>query len=322
MLLVIGGAGSYYVWATGASGERTPVTVDIPEGSSTTAIGELLEERGVIRSALMFRVMSRMRGLGGSFAAGLYELTTNMPLNAVFDALGEGPVPPPSVTFAVPEGLRVEAVAKRAAEKLGLPEKGFLEAATSGRFRLPDYLPDGVETLEGFLFPKVYEFFPNPTIETVIERMLRQFQTEVEDLPWENAEALGVSRYEVVVIASLIEREALVPQDRGKISRVIYNRLAENHPLEIDASIQYLLGENRPILLVEREIESPYNTYLHAGLPPTPIASPGRASIEAALNPTPGDWFFYVVIDCETGEHGFTDKEGYSELFASAPDCV
>ena len=320
MLLVIGGAGGYYVVQTGASGQQEALSLEIPQGSTTSQIGELLEERSVIRSAFMFRVMARFRGLGGSIEAGRYELTTNMPLNAVFDALREGPAPIPTVTFGFPEGLRVDQVAGRAAKALGFTRKAFLNAA-AGEFSLSPYLPESAETLEGLLFPKVYEFFPNPKPRTVIERMLEQFRTEVADLPWANADELGVSPYEVVTIASLIEREARVEPDRAKIARVIYNRLAENHPLELDASIQYCLGDNRPILLVEREIDCAHNTYRNTGVGPTPIASPGRASLEAALSPAAGDWFFYVVIDCDTGEHGFANKEGGPALFASAPSC-
>ncbi|MEX2458259.1 MAG: endolytic transglycosylase MltG [Actinomycetota bacterium] len=320
MLLVIGGAGGYYLYATGASGDQEAVSLEIPEGSTTSQIADLLEERDVIRSALMFRVMARFRGLGGSIEAGRYELTTNMSLNAVFDTLGEGPVPIPTVTFGFPEGLRVDQVADRAAEQLGFTRKAFLNAA-NGELSLSPYLPESAETLEGFLFPKVYEFFPNPKPRAVIERMLQQFRIEAADLPWSNAEALGVSPYQVVTIASLIEREARVEPDRAKIARVIYNRLAEDHPLEIDATIQYCLRDNRPILLVEREIDCAHNTYGNAGVPPTPIASPGRASLEAALSPAEGDWFFYVVIDCDTGEHGFADKEDGPALFASAPSC-
>jgi peptidoglycan lytic transglycosylase G len=321
MLLVLGGAGGYYVWSTGApSGDHQPVSLEIPEGSTTSQIGELLEERSVIRSAFMFRVMARFRGLGGTLEAGAYELTTNMSINAVFEVLREGPLAPPTVTFGVPEGLRVDEVAARAADQLGFTKKAFLKAA-AGDFSLSPYLPESAETLEGFLFPKVYEFFPGPKPKTVIDRMLRQFRTEAAELPWANADELGVSPYEIVAIASLIEREARVEPDRAKIARVIYNRLAEDHPLEIDATIQYCLRENRPILLEEREIDCPHNTYRNAGVPPTPIANPGRASLEAALNPADGDWFFYVVIDCDTGEHGFANKEGGPALFASAPSC-
>ena len=310
MVVVIATLGGFYVYASGASGPQTALQFTVPEGATTSEVAELLEQKGVIRSSFLFRLLARFRDV--STQAGLYELSTNMNLAAVFDELNAGPVPPPSVTFAIPEGLRVDEIANRAAEQLGFTAEGFMKAARSGDFSLPPYLAEGTTSLEGFLFPKTYEFFPNPKPKAVIERMLDQFSTEVEDLPWSNADQFGLTPYQVVVAASLIEREARADEDRGKIARVIYNRLGIGQALEIDATIQYALGENRPITNDDKAIDSPYNTYQHTGLTPTPIAAPGLESIRAALEPTPGDWLYYLVVDPESGRHEFF--ETYDEF--------
>ena len=313
-VLAAGGAGGLYVYATGASGERTPLKVEIPQGSTTAEIAALLHDRGVIRSTLGFRLKARLDGIGEDLEAGLYELSTNMSVDEVLAVLLRGPAPPPSVTFGVPEGLRVEAVARRAAKALGFKEQAFLDLARGGTLSLPPYLPEGAGTVEGFLFPKTYEFALNPKPKAVIQRMLDQFAAEVDGLPWDRAEDFGLSHYEVVVVASLIEREARVDEDRGKIARVIYNRLEIGQALEIDATIQYALGENRPITNDDKAIDSPYNTYQHTGLTPTPIANPGLKSIEAALSPTPGEWLYYLTVD-DSGRHEFF--ETYAEFLAA-----
>jgi UPF0755 protein len=152
--------------------------------------------------------------------------------------------------------------------------------------------------------------------------LLSSFEEEVAGLPWERAEQLDVTPYDVVIIGSLIEQEARFAPDRRKIARVIYNRLKIGMALQIDATIQYARGSFEPILLKDREIESPYNTYLHAGLPPTPIGNPGRSSLDAALSPAQGNWLYYVLIDCDTGRHYFADSlSDFNRKVNSAPDC-
>jgi UPF0755 protein len=169
------------------------------------------------------------------------------------------------------------------------------------------YLPKGTKSVEGFLFPSTYDFLKDVKADDVVRRMLAEFEDQVKDLPWANAEALDVTKYEVVVAASLIEREARFDEDRGKIAAVIYNRLKKGMALQIDASVQYVLGSWGPITVKDRDLPSPYNTYLHAGLPPTPIASPGLKSIIAALTPAKANYLYYVVIDA-AGHHAFTNS--------------
>jgi UPF0755 protein len=253
--------------------------------------------------------MASLRGGGSDIKAGVYPMRTNMALSEAFLLLEDGPEDrTPTITLTIPEGFRVEQVADRIAEELDLKRRGFIDAATSGRFVLPPYLPEGTKTVEGFLFPETYQVRTSADAEDVIAIQLDQFRRVAEGLPWDRAETLGVTPYEIVIIASMIEEEARVPEDRAKIAAVIYNRLARGMNLEIDATVLYALGRHKErVLFADLEIDSPYNTYRNPGLPPTPIASPGQASLEAALQPADADFLYYVVIDKE-GRHAFTSS--------------
>lgn len=313
LLLIVVGAGGFYLWATGASGESRPVTVEIPEGATASEVAEILDTANVIRSGFAFRVAARLRGLGSSIGAGRYTLQTNMRLDDALDVLEAGPIVE-TVSLTIPEGLRLEQVAERFAE-VGVDGDEFLTEAKSGAHVLPPYLPEGSATVEGFLFPKTYDFVREVTADQVIQRLLDQFGEEVQTLDWKRADGLGLSPYEVVIVASLIEREARIEMDRPKISSVIRNRLRRGMLLQIDATVQYALPEHKSRLTYEDyEYPSPYNTYLNEGLPPTPIASPSLASLRAALHPADTDFLFYLVVDPGTGRHGFA--ETYEEFRA------
>ena len=312
LVLLAGGAFATYRYATGASGPSRPVAFEVPEGATASDVGSLLEDAGVVRSGLAFRLAAGFEGVGESLLAGRYELRTNMTVNQALSALEDGPIVE-TVTMTIPEGLEVQEIAAEVGEVLEVDPETFVQAATSGEHSLPPYLPEGTSTLEGFLFPKTYELAPEADEEQVIATLLAQFEEEASTLDWSKAEELGLSPYEVVIVASLIEREARAEQDRAKVSAVIHNRLREGMALQIDATVQYALPEeNRLLTLEDYEFESPYNTYLHPGLPPTPIASPGLASLEAALNPADADYLYFLVVDPETGLHRFA--ETYEEF--------
>lgn len=321
LLLVAASVGGYGIWAIGASGPQTPVRIEIPDGATASEVAELLSARGVIRSSLAFRVLARLRGIGSEIQAGEYALTTNMRASEVLDLLEGGPLDPNVLTMTVPEGFTVRQIGAQVAEDLGLSSEEFVAAATSGSYRVPPYLPDGTESVEGFLFPKTYEFERGVFVDIVIKRLLDQFREEVDGLPWGRARQLGVTPYEVVVIASMIEREARVAQDRQKIAAVIYNRLELGMLLQIDATVLYVLPEHREPTPADFEIDSPYNTYRYGGLPPTPIANPGRAALAAALSPADVDFLYYVLADCD-GRHAFaTSLDEHNRLKAQSPDC-
>jgi UPF0755 protein len=314
LVLVLAGTGVAvaYRYATGASGPSRPVSVQIPSGATADEVGTILEEAGVVRSSLAFRVAARLEGVGTSLQAGTYDLQTNMTVPDVLDALDQGPIVE-TVEVTFPEGLEVEETSAVAAEGLGVSAKEFRRLATSGEFALPPYLPEGAATVEGFLFPKTYEFPVGVDARGVIERLLAQFEQEAATLDWSRAEELGLTPYEAVIVASMIEREARAADERADVSAVIHNRLRKGMPLQIDATIQYALPEDNRLLTEEDyEFQSPYNTYLHQGLPPTPIASPGLASLEAALNPADVDYLYFLVVDPDTGRHVFA--ETYEEF--------
>lgn len=312
LVLLAGGAFAFYRYQTGASGPSRPVAVEVPSGATASEVGQILEEAGVVRSELAFRLMAGFQGVGSSLQAGRYDLRTNMTVEQALSALEAGPIVE-TVTLTIPEGLEIKEVAARVGETLEIDPVTFEQAATSGEHSLPPYLLEGTETVEGFLFPKTYELDPEADSEQVIATLLAQFEEEAATLDWDRAKQLGLSPYEVVVVASLIEREARVQPDRAKIAAVIYNRLREGMALQIDATVQYAMQEpNRLLTLEDLEVESPYNTYLHTGLPPTPIASPGLASLEAALHPANVDYLYFLVVDPESGAHEFA--ETYQEF--------
>jgi len=288
------GVGVFYNLATSASGPRTKVVVTIPHGASGTEVANILKANGVIRSAFMFRLLVRVRGLSGSFLAGQYNLTTNMSVSQVLDAFKKGPFLA-SIRVTFPEGLTISQVAAIAEAKLGISQAAFVKAAKSGTYSLPPYLPAGTKSVEGFLSPNTYDFFTGASADDVVKKLLGQFAAQAKPLPWGNAKGLGVTDYQVVIIASMIEREARFEADRPLVAAVIYNRLKRGMPLQIDATVLYALGKNKPKLtLADLKIVSPYNTYLHAGLPPGPIASPGLAALEAALVPSKATYLYYV----------------------------
>jgi UPF0755 protein len=211
-------------------------------------------------------------------------------------------------------------IADRVHEELGFAEDGFLKLAEGSGWSLPPYLPDGKGT-EGFLFPETYRFAKgDTTARDVVQRLLDQFRTEADELEWRSATDLGVSDYEAVIIASMIEREASVPSDRAKIAAVIYNRLADGMPLGIDATVGYIDPDpSNGLTASDFEIDSPYNTRLHTGLPPTPIASPGLASLRAALAPAHVPYLYYVLCSAD-GHHRFSAS--YDRFLADKAECL
>src|SRR5688572_20882418 len=184
LVVLAGGAFAYYRYSTGASGPSRPVSIVIPSGATASDVGRILEDAGVVRSELAFKLAAGSRGLGSSLQAGDYELRTNMTVDEALDALEGGPIVE-TVTVTIPEGLEVEEIAAEVAETLTFEPATFVQAATSGEHALPPYLPEGTETLEGFLFPKTYEFDLEADAEQVIATLLAQFEEEASTLDWD-----------------------------------------------------------------------------------------------------------------------------------------
>ena len=318
---VVAGIGAYYGHCKGAGGAQTQVELTVPEGASGEQVVARMHELGVIRcGGLVGRILLRGTGKADAIRAGTFALTTNMTFDDAIEVLTTPQPPVPTVRLTIPEGYRLTQIAGRVQEKLGIAAERFLALAQRKRWSIDPYLPEGKGT-EGFLFPETYRFVEgSTTAEDVVQRLLQQFDAEAATLDWSAAEALGVSPFEVVVIASMIEREARIPSDRTKIAAVIYNRLADGMPLGIDATIGYIDPDpSNGLTVSDFEIDSPYNTRLYAGLPPTPIASPGIASLRAALAPADVPYVYYVLCGAD-GHHRFSVD--YDRFLRDKAECL
>lgn len=280
------------------------IEVIVPRGSSTSRIAKILSDNEVIGDARLFRYYAQLKGRGG-FEAGKYQLAKRSSFDDALAVLVRGPELPKELRLTIPEGLRLAQVADRVAALPNRSAAKFLELAGTGTVH-SQFQPVGSTNMEGVLFPDTYSVAESDDEAKILQNMVAVFDQVAADEGLADAQRLvGVTPYEALIVASLIEREAKVPQDRAPIARVIYNRLKKGMPLQIDATVIYALGGNvTRVLNKDLEVDSPYNTYKIKGLPPAPIASPGKASIAAALKPADGNMLYYVVT-AEDGSHSF-----------------
>lgn len=302
-LFTVGAAGVYVVGQMSGSSGGAEVAVEIPMGSSSKRIAAILDDKGVISNARLFGVYVRVKNVG-PFQAGAYTFRKDQSFDSVVKVLVKGP----ELVFqrlTIPEGLTVKQVAERVGRLEGRSAERFLQLASSGQVR-SQFQPAGSTNLEGFLLPETYEFEPKDDELVILQRLVQAFDGVATAVGLDQSQAkVGLTPYQTIIVASMIEEEAKIAEERGKVARVVYNRLEKGERLGIDATLRY--GINRPtepLRVSDLASDNPYNTRKFAGLPPTPIASPGRLSLEAALNPTPGPWFFYVLADKE-GHHAF-----------------
>lgn len=280
-----------------------PADVVVEPGSAVRTIGRRLDQEGVIRSALLFELWLRARGDAAAIQAGTYRLPRDRGLPTVVDMLVEGKTVLVEVT--VPEGLRLEQVARVVARSLGIDSADFVAAATDPL--LADSLDVPAPTLEGYLFPETYRVDPSTTAREMARIMAIQFHAVFDDRWRARADSLGVPVERIVTLASIVEEEARVPEERKTIAGVFWNRLSKGMRLEADPTVQYALGGHRQrVLYRDLEVDSPYNTYRNTGLPPGPIASPGRAALEATLYPDSVPYLFFVATG-EGGRHTFSE---------------
>lgn len=316
LVLMLGGFGLYAVSQAKGSSSGRNVTVEIPQGATASSIAEQLARDEVIKSAWLFKVVTRFRGSASSLKPGEYAMRTGMSFSAVLDHLEKGPAIP-FVRLTIPEGRAVGQVADIVADRLGIPRATFMAAAQSGKHRIA-IMPAGSKNLEGLLYPETYFIKRSDTADEVIDRLLAEFVTRTSALDFTKARARGVSPYQAIVLASLIEREARIQEDRPRIAGVIYNRMKRGMRLELDATVQYamyLRDGRMPTEIHESDLQisSPYNTYKIAALPPAPIAGPGIASIKAALEPETNE-FLYYVLSTDQKKHCFART--YDEFLA------
>lgn len=287
------------------------VEVTIPPGASARSIATSLEEAGVV-AAREFEAAVDSVGAATHLQAGTYELETGMEPSAVLDDILAGPASATGSSVIVVEGRRISDIVADLADQTGHPAAAFEDALRNGGVVspfLPAELPDGGDALsrwEGLLFPARYEVAEDATPAEILTLMADEMVRRVDGVDWSRIGALGISRYDALIIASLIQREAGFDDERPAIASVVYNRLSDGAPLQIDATVIYALGENPGRVLAEHlEVESPWNTYRNKGLPPTPIGTFQIESLEAAANPDTTDFRFYVLVS-DDGRHGFS----------------
>ena len=324
-LIAAGAAG--YTWVQGQidpGGEPgAEVELEIPNGSTTEDIGRLLADNDVITSSTVWNYWTRLNDKG-PYQAGFFVFRQNSSFDDAAAVLDQGPRPPQLDRLTIPEGLTIpEIVARLASPETGVDrwEAAAIQAAIDDPEIRSRFQPADQPSMEGMLFPDTYEIDDETDERSFVRRLVTQLDENLLALEVEaRAAELGVTPYQIVVVASLIEEESRVPEERAKVARVIYNRLAQGIPLGIDATSRYeaeIEGRSREDL--DFTSDSPYNTRRVAGLPPTPIAGAGRASLEAALNPEPGPWIYYVLAD-EQGNHFFT--ESAQEFQRAKQECA
>ncbi|MGH9123600.1 MAG: endolytic transglycosylase MltG [Acidimicrobiales bacterium] len=316
LLLVVIGIGAVVVRNDMNPGHPGPkVSVTIPKGASTDQIGTLLAKAGVIDGSSVFRLYTKVKGVG-VLLPGTYHLPRNSSYHSVVAALEAGP-PIVYQKFTIPEGFTLAQIADRVGSLPGRSASDFLAAANSGQVR-SQLQPPGSTSLEGLLFPATYTVRADATDLEIVQTMVQTFDDNVANLNLTQVAAtLGVTPYQVIVVASMVEREAKLDVDRGPIASVIYNRLKANMLLQIDATVLYGEGITDPAKM-DKNSNTPYNTYKFKGLPPTPISCPGLPSLTAAANPPTTNYLYYVVID-SSGKSGFAaTAQEFQGLLAQA----
>jgi uncharacterized YceG family protein len=291
----------------GDGGERVAVT--IPRGAGVGDIADLLHDRGVISSGFFFNLRATVSGDRGDLKPGTFELRKDMSYGAALDALTNGP-PPNIVKLTIPEGRSRSEVDRLVGNQL----KGDYMALTRSSPLLNPrrYGAKNAKNLEGFLFPATYTLKKGQSTQALVDQQLKTFKRQFATVNTRFAKSKNLTDYDILTIASMVEREAQLARERPIIASVIYNRLKAGIPLGIDATIRFATNNwTRPLTQSQLAIQSPYNTRLTKNLPPGPIGSPGLSAIKAAARPASTGYLFYVVKPGGCGEHAFskTDAE-------------
>jgi UPF0755 protein len=317
LLLVSGAAGAWWVFVR-PTGPEVPagrqVKVTIPEGANMDTIAGKLDAAGVIANANGFQLAVRFAGTGDQLKSGVYELTTGMPDDVVIDALSVGPRSE-SVMVTIPEGYTVRQIAKRLESKAGVPAGQFadlaLNHAADFKARHPYLRTNTSPSLEGYLFPKTYAMRRGAKAAEAIDLMLDQFGKEIETIDMTYARSKNLNTHDIVTIASMVEKEALVARERPLVASVVYNRLKARMRLGMESTVRYALdGKAGTLTYQDVRVDDPYNTYIHKGLPPGPICNPGLAALEAAARPAETKYLYFVT----------TGKDGSSTFTTNAAD--
>ncbi|MCL1694965.1 MULTISPECIES: endolytic transglycosylase MltG [unclassified Lysinibacillus] len=284
------------------------IAVEVPIGSTLSSISTLLEDKGVIKNARVFKYYAKFKN-ESQFQAGNYALTQAMTLDELIESLKTGKVyRKPVFTMTVPEGLTLEQIGKVVEKKTPYTQKEFMDLVTSNAFvqqmkaKYPELVTDAVLAdnvrydLEGYLFPATYSYFEEkPSLESIVDEMVGAMDKVVKDYRDVLTEK-KMSVHQLLTFASLLEREATAQTDRETIASVFYNRIEKGMPLQTDPTVLYALGSHKDrVLYKDLEVDNAYNTYKNKGLPPGPIAGAGKTSIEAVLNPSTTDYFYFLA---------------------------
>jgi UPF0755 protein len=286
------------------------VVVSIPKGASAGEVGDLLADTGVVSSSKLFQIRVTLAGKRSDLLPGTYTLHENESYSDAIDDLTTPAQERTTVTATVPEGLSRAQIAPLA-KQAGLSGR-YVKASIHSKYLNPaNYGAQGrARNLEGFLFPDTYQLKAGAPVSDLVQLQLQDFRRRIKQVNLRYARSKNLTTYDVLIIASMIEREVQVPRERRLVAAVIYNRLHRGMPLGIDATTRFAVGNyTKPLTESELSSPSPYNTRLHPGLPPGPIGNPGLAAIEAAAHPAKVGYIYYVVKPGTCGEHNFSSTE-------------
>ena len=298
-----------------------PAVVDIPAGAGVSGVGDILVRQGVIGSSLAFEIYVRTNGLADRLEAGHYSIPGGSSMAAALALMSHATGTQVRVT--IPEGFIQKQVAALFEQKGLFTAAAFIDAANKGTFtqaflagRTPGY------GLEGYLFPDTYFFDPKVKPAAAINVLLDNFAAKVPAALRAHAADQHRSFSQALVLASIIEREAAFDKDRPYVAAVFYNRLAQGQPLQSDATVAYAKGQSTTVITEEdKALNSPFNTYLHTGLPPAPISNPGLASIRAALMPASGFTYLYFLTDPSGHAHFSRTLDQHNQCQVNLSAC-
>lgn len=294
--------GSYAGTAPASNASATQARVVVPRGASVRDVSTSLEQSGVIRAPRFFRTYASMGGRDRLIKPGTYQFPLNAGWKVALDALVSGSAVVHSVT--IPEGYDLREIVPLLAKALNVPEDSVRVAATDTAWQHKLDIP--LQSLEGYLFPATYSFAEGTTAREAISAMIDAFEAAWKSIPnaAERMQAMAITRHDAITMAAIIETEAKRAEERVIISAVYWNRIKKGMPLQADPTVQYALPAHvERVMYKDLEVNSKFNTYKYPGLPPGPIASPGRASIEAALNPATVPYLYFVAHP--DGHHEF-----------------
>jgi UPF0755 protein len=285
------------------------MTVAIPPHTSASGVGDLLERDGVVSSSTFFNVRAFLSGQRGNLRAGRYHLRRDMSYGAALDVLTTPPPAAKVTDLTIIEGKpRAQVAALLHSQGI---RGNYLAASRRSHLLSPRAYgaPASTRTLEGFLFPSTYQLLEPIKVSALVSDQLRTFRQRFARVNLSYARTRRLTPYDVLIVASLIQGEAETARDRALIASVIYNRLRDRMPLQIDATVRYATGNYKtPITVSQLASSSPFNTYTHKGLPPAPIDSPGLAAIQAAAHPARTNYLYFVVKPCANGAHAFASN--------------